>query len=488
MRMKFLTTIGAVFFLVVPIHAFATTVYLTSGTSWTVPNGVTTLSTVDCIGGGANGVAGADGQYASGSSGAGGGGGGFSRKNNLTVTPGSSISYAIGAAGTNGGDTSFNSGSCLAKGASGLTGGQAASGTGDTKVSGGNGGAGASGGGLYGNSGGGGGGAGGPTGSSGSPAAGASGGAGTTANGASGGAGGKGDGTAGGAGGAGGSPGVLFSGTGGGGVGGTGSSGTEYAATPYGAGGGGGGGGKPNDYAYAANGNGYGGAGGAGGLYGSGGGGGGGGGLCGDDPCGVSAGGAGGAGKQGLIVITYSLPSASRDLTVNDSVSVSGNVTVTANLSKGSGTFLIDHPTDPANKLLYHSFVESSDALNEYTGTAIVGKNGDVTIRLPDYFGALNGDPQYFIRALDMPMPNLFVKQEVKDNAFVVGGGSPGGEISWMVTGVRHDPYILANPIVPEVDKGSGQLVDKGQYLFDESASGCSTIAGCVWGFLMSLF
>ena len=36
-----------------------------------------------------------------------------------------------------------------------------------------------------------------------------------------------------------------------------------------------------------------------------------------------------------------------------------GTVNVNANLAKAGGSFVIDHPTDPANKYLYHSFVES---------------------------------------------------------------------------------------------------------------------------------
>src|SRR5690606_32470135 len=45
-----------------------------------------------------------------------------------------------------------------------------------------------------------------------------------------------------------------------------------------------------------------------------------------------------------------------------------GDVEVTGNLAKGSGTFKIDHPLDPANKYLYHSFVESPDMMNIYNG------------------------------------------------------------------------------------------------------------------------
>jgi hypothetical protein len=43
-----------------------------------------------------------------------------------------------------------------------------------------------------------------------------------------------------------------------------------------------------------------------------------------------------------------------------------GNVQVTGSLSKGSGTFLIDHPVAPAEKDLVHGFVESSEYLLVY--------------------------------------------------------------------------------------------------------------------------
>ena len=38
-------------------------------------------------------------------------------------------------------------------------------------------------------------------------------------------------------------------------------------------------------------------------------------------------------------------------------------------------------------------------------------------------------------------------------------------KISWQVTGTRHDPYILAHPIIPEVEKGPNTFVDRGEYL-----------------------
>ena len=73
-------------------------------------------------------------------------------------------------------------------------------------------------------------------------------------------------------------------------------------------------------------------------------------------------------------------------------------------------------------------------------------------------------------------MPNLFLAKGVHrwffglcgTTVITVSGGVPNGRISWQVTGVRQDPFILALPIIPEVEKGPGQFVDKGKYLFPE--------------------
>ena len=144
-----------------------------------------------------------------------------------------------------------------------------------------------------------------------------------------------------------------------------------------------------------------------------------------------------------------------------------GSLAITGALSKGSGTFEIDHPLDPANWLLFHSFVESPEAKNMYDGIATLDTNGDVTITLPDYWDALNYEPRYQFFAIDQAMPNLYVKTEEHNNQFTIGGGVPGGKISWQITGVRHDPYILAHPIIVEVEKGPGQPVGKGKCLFE---------------------
>src|SRR5262249_60204830 len=72
-----------------------------------------------------------------------------------------------------------------------------------------------------------------------------------------------------------------------------------------------------------------------------------------------------------------------------------GDVLITGKLSKGSGSFKIDHPLDPANKYLSHSFVESPDMMNIYNGVVTTDANGDAQVQLPGYFEALNRDFRY---------------------------------------------------------------------------------------------
>jgi hypothetical protein len=68
----------------------------------------------------------------------------------------------------------------------------------------------------------------------------------------------------------------------------------------------------------------------------------------------------------------------------------SGDVGVSGTLSKAAGSFIIDHPLDPVNKTLSHSFVESPDMMNIYNGTTITDVHGDATITLSAYFQTLN--------------------------------------------------------------------------------------------------
>src|SRR6202012_2405608 len=72
-----------------------------------------------------------------------------------------------------------------------------------------------------------------------------------------------------------------------------------------------------------------------------------------------------------------------------------GNVSGLGTLSKSGGSFKIDDPTDPANKYLSHSFVESPDMMNIYNGNVVTDSSGSADITLPDWFMALNKDFRY---------------------------------------------------------------------------------------------
>ncbi len=57
-----------------------------------------------------------------------------------------------------------------------------------------------------------------------------------------------------------------------------------------------------------------------------------------------------------------------------------GNVKVTGSIMKGGGGFRIDHPDDPKNKALSHSFVESPEMLNVYSGTVTTDARGNARV------------------------------------------------------------------------------------------------------------
>jgi hypothetical protein len=139
-----------------------------------------------------------------------------------------------------------------------------------------------------------------------------------------------------------------------------------------------------------------------------------------------------------------------------------GDVTVTGTLSKGGGSFKIDHPLDPENKILYHSFVESPDMKNIYDGVVIMDASGKATVMLPSYFDALNKDFRYQLTAIGVSSPNLFIEQKIQGNQFVIAGGTPGMEVSWQVTGTRKDPFANKYRIPEEVMKDDD---DKGFYV-----------------------
>ena len=168
--------------------------------------------------------------------------------------------------------------------------------------------------------------------------------------------------------------------------------------------------------------------------------------------------------SSNLIFSSNTPNSQNHGLRTNMTVSSNGNVAISGTLSKGAGTFKIDHPLDPANKYLYHSFVESPDMMNVYNGNIITNQHGIATVILPDYFEALNRDFRYQLTVIGQ-FAQAIVAKEISRHSFTIKTSKPGVKVSWQVTGIRHDAYAEAHRIQVEEEKPPQE---QGHYLHPE--------------------
>jgi hypothetical protein len=141
-----------------------------------------------------------------------------------------------------------------------------------------------------------------------------------------------------------------------------------------------------------------------------------------------------------------------------------GGLDVSGTLSKSAGQFKIDHPLDPANKYLSHSFVESPDMKNIYDGTVMTDSHGYATVILPQYFEALNSDFRYQLTVIRQ-FAQAIVASEIKNNRFTIRTNIGNVKVSWQVTGIRKDAYANAHRIKVEENKA---VADRGHYLHPE--------------------
>src|SRR5262249_39760801 len=143
---------------------------------------------------------------------------------------------------------------------------------------------------------------------------------------------------------------------------------------------------------------------------------------------------------------------------------LAGNLVVTGTVSKGGGMFKIDHPLDPANKYLSHSFVESPDMKNIYDGTLTTDARGYASVALPRYFDALNSAFRYQLTVIGQ-FAQAIVASEIKNNRFTIRTSAGNVKVSWQVTGIRKDAYANAHRIKVEENKA---VADRGRYLHPE--------------------
>ncbi len=167
-------------------------------------------------------------------------------------------------------------------------------------------------------------------------------------------------------------------------------------------------------------------------------------------------------------------------LIANTSATIDGNVSISGSLSKGSGTFLIDHPLDPDNKDLVHGFVESPKYELIYRGKVqLVDGVAEVDIDAmcdmsEGTFGALTQNAEV------TSLCNLTGFARVKptkiiDGKFtIVAEEKVSDEISWVVVAERAD-YFIVNGDRWTDEKG--RLIPEHYKPEQQESDGKSTIA-----------
>ncbi len=150
-------------------------------------------------------------------------------------------------------------------------------------------------------------------------------------------------------------------------------------------------------------------------------------------------------------------------------VQISGNLNITGTLSKGSGSFLIDHPDDPLHKLLRHNFVESPENLCLYRGKVKLDEKGEGIVKMPDYFKSLTKEDEASINLTPVGRPFLTGCEWNKDFTAFRVYGEPNREVYWTVYADRDDPVMhqLYHPAVEE--KGDGTICPDGKLLYPKA-------------------
>ncbi|MCD6418673.1 hypothetical protein J7M00_07815, partial [bacterium] len=146
-----------------------------------------------------------------------------------------------------------------------------------------------------------------------------------------------------------------------------------------------------------------------------------------------------------------------------------GDVNIIGSLSKGGGSFLIDHPDDPLHKLLRHNFVESPENLCIYRGKVKLNKHGKAVVKMPDYFKSLTKEDEASINLTPAGKPFLTGAEWNDDYTAFTVYGEPQREVYWTVYADRDDPVMhkLYHPVVE--DKGDDKICPDDKLLYPEA-------------------
>ena len=135
---------------------------------------------------------------------------------------------------------------------------------------------------------------------------------------------------------------------------------------------------------------------------------------------------------------------------INMTIDKSGNVDVAGALSKGSGSFKIDHPLESKKDTHYlvHSFVESPQANNIYRGSVDLA-DGQATVNLDEVSGMTDGTFVLLNTDIHVYTSNESdwdaVKGSVSDNVLTIEcqNSSSNAKVNWLVIGERHDQHMI---------------------------------------------
>ncbi len=153
-----------------------------------------------------------------------------------------------------------------------------------------------------------------------------------------------------------------------------------------------------------------------------------------------------------------------------------GQITVSQGVISSSAIVQMDHPLDPANKLLQHATVQSPDMKNIYDGNITTDAAGEAVVELPNYFEALNRDFRYQLTVIGQ-FAQAIVATKIANNRFTVHTDKPNVEVSWQVTGIRNDAWANAHRVNVEPVKPA---LYQGHYIHPE-LYGAPEEAGMEW-------
>lgn len=147
--------------------------------------------------------------------------------------------------------------------------------------------------------------------------------------------------------------------------------------------------------------------------------------------------------------LQFSTANSSGTLSEAMRIDSSGNVSIVGALSKGSGSFKIDHPLEEKKDThhLVHSFVESPQANNIYRGKVQL-LNGSATINLDEESTMTEGTFILLNRDIHTYTSNESdwdaVRGSVEGNILTIECQNSESDaiVSWLVIGERHDQHM----------------------------------------------